>query len=57
MYLSLHQGEILTSEKDGKKTNIVTMYRNCTKDRADLSMDDYFYRHFCREVLDEKGDQ
>ena len=51
-YLSLRQGAVLTSEKDTKKKkDIVTMYRNCSKDLADLSMDEYFYKHFCKEVL------
>ena len=51
-YLSLRQGAVLTSKKDSKKKkDIVTMYRNRSKDLADLSMDEYFYKHFCKEVL------
>ncbi len=54
-YLSLRQGAVLTSKKDGKKNkDIVTMYRNRSKDLANLSMDEYFYKHFCKEVLKEK---
>ena len=49
---------MLTSNKDSKKKkDVVTMYRNCSKDLADLSMDEYFYKHFYKEVLDEKGDK
>ena len=57
-YLSLRQGAVLTSKEDGKKRkDIVTMYRNRSKDLANLSMDEYFYKHFCKEVLKENGDQ
>ena len=57
-YLSLRQGAVLTSEKDSKKKkDIVTMYRNRSKDLADLSMDKFFYKHFCKKVLKENGDQ
>ena len=51
-YLSLRQGAVLTSEKDGqKRKDITTMYRNRSKNLADISLDEYFYSHFCREVL------
>ncbi len=33
------------------------MYRNCSKDLVNISMDEYFYNHFCKEVLKENGDQ
>lgn len=57
-YLSLRQGAILTSEKDGqKRKDVVTMYRNRSKNLANISLDEYFYSHFCREVLKEKGDR
>ena len=59
-YLSLRQGAILTSEKDGqKRKDIVTMYRNRNrrKNLADILLDEYFYSHFCQEVLKEKGDR
>ena len=57
-YLSLRQGAVLTSEKDGNKgKDIVIMYRNRSKNLADISLDEYFYSHFCREVLKEKGDR
>ena len=55
-YLSLRQGAMLSSEKDKKKKDIVTMYRNRSRDLAHLSMDDYFYEHFCREVLNDAND-
>ena len=51
-YLSVRQDAVLTSEKDGqKRKDIVTMYRNRSKDLANLSLDEYFYKHLCREVL------
>ncbi len=57
-YQSLNQGAMLTSNKDSKKKkHIVAMYRNYSKDFADLSMDEYFYKHFKKEVLDKNGDQ
>ena len=55
-YLSLRQGAMLSSNKDKKKKDIVTMYRNRSRDLAHLSMDDYFYAHFCREVLNDAND-
>ena len=55
-YLSLRQGAVLTSEKDGqKRKDVVTMYQNRSKNLADISLDEHFYSHFCREVLKEKG--
>ena len=57
-YLSLRQGAMLTSDKDStKKKDIVTMYRNRSKELSDLSMDDYFYEQFCQEVLKDEGDR
>ncbi len=57
-YLSLIQGSVLTSKKDGnKKKDIVTMYQNHSKDLTDLSIYGYFYKHFCKEVLKENGNQ
>ena len=57
-YLSLRQGAVLTSEKDGqKRKDIVTMYRNRSKNLEDLSLDEYFYSHFCQKVLRESGDR
>jgi len=56
-YLSLRQGAMLTSDKDStKKKDIVTMYRDRSKKLSDLSMDAYFYEHFCKEVLKDEGD-
>ena len=55
-YLSLRQGAMLSSEKGKRKKDIVTMYRNQSRDLVDLSMDDYFYKHFCREVLNDAND-
>ena len=55
-YLSLRQGAMLSSEKDKKKKDIVTMYRNRSRDLAHLLMDDYFYEHFCRELSNDAND-
>ena len=56
-YLSLRQGAMLTSDKDCMKIkDIVTMYRNRSKKLSHLSMDAYFYEHFCHNVLKDKGD-
>ena len=33
------------------------MHRNRNKNLADISLDEYFYSHFCREVLKEKSDR
>ena len=55
-YLSLRQGAMLSSEKDKKKTDVVTMYQNRSKELAILSIDDYFYKYFCREVLKDTND-
>ena len=54
-YLSLRQGVVLTSEKDGqKRKDIVTMYRNRIKNLANISLDEYSYSHFCREKLKKR---
>ena len=51
-YLSVRQGAVLTSEKDGqKRKDIVTIYQNRSKDLTNLSLDEYFYNPFCGEVL------
>ena len=56
-YLSLRQGAMLTSKKDkDKKKDIVSMYRNRSESLHGLSMDEYFYQHFCRNVLKEDDD-
>ena len=55
-YLSLRQGAMLSSEKGKRKKVIVTMHQNRSRDLANLSMDDYFYKHFCRKVLNDASD-
>ena len=56
-YLSIRQGAMLTSNKDNKKKkDIVTMYRNRSKQLEHISMDEYFYQHFYQDMLKEKGD-
>jgi len=55
--LSLRQGVMLQSEKDTKdRKDIVTKYRNRIKKYSHMSLDEYFYQVFCREVLKEKED-
>ena len=42
-YLSLRQGAVLTSEKNGqKRKNIVTMCRNHSNNLADVSLDECY---------------
>ena len=49
---------MLTSKKESKKKkDIVTMYRNCSKSLEHISMDEYFYHHFCKEFIDKKSNQ
>ena len=56
-YLSIRQGAMLTNNKDSKKKkDIVTMYRNCSKQFEHFSMDEYSYKHFCQDIRKEKGD-
>ncbi len=57
-YLSLRQGAMLSSEETSKKKkDIVSMYRNRSKTLAALSLDEYFYQHFCKTVLTKDGDK
>ena len=32
------------------------MYRNWRNELSDLSMDAYFYEHFCKNILKDEGD-
>ena len=51
-YLSLQQEAMLTSgETSKKKKDIVSMYRNRSTALAALSLDKYFYQHFCKQFL------
>ena len=55
--LSLRQGAMLQSEKDTKdRKDIVTKYHNRVTKYSHMSLDEYFYQVFCREVLYEKED-
>ncbi len=46
---------MLTSEKETKDwKDIVTKYRNCITKYSHMSLDEYFYQVFFREVLNEK---
>ena len=56
-YLSLRQGATLHNEKETKdKKDIVTRYPNRPEKWNQLSMDEYFYQVFCRDVLKENDD-
>jgi hypothetical protein len=47
----------MTGKDEGKSTDIVSMYRNCSPSLHHMSMDEYFYKHFCKEVLHDKRDE
>lgn len=49
--LSLRQGALMTGKDDDKAVDIVSMYRNRSPELRDLSMDEYFYSHFCKNIL------
>ena len=55
--LSLRQGAQLTGKDDPKTKDIVSMYRNRHPSLYHLSLDEYFYKHFCREVLGDKRNE
>lgn len=54
--LSLRQGALMTGTDDERSRDIVSMYRNRSPSLHHLSMDQYFYDHFCKEILKDKGD-
>ena len=54
--LSLRQGAMMTGKDDEKAKDIVSMYRNRSPGLHDISMNDYFYKHFCKEILKDNGD-
>ena len=55
--LSLRQGALMTGKDDDKAKDIVSMYRNRSPDLHDISMDEYFYQHFCKNTLNDKRDE
>lgn len=55
--LSLRQGAKMTGTDDKQSKDIVTMYRNRQSSLYHLSMDEYFYKHFCSNVLHDKRDE
>ena len=55
--LSLRQGALMTGKDDDKVKDIVSMYRNRSPDLHDISMDEYFYQHFCKNTLNDKRDE
>jgi len=54
-YASLHRASMLKSENDNESTDIVTRYRNRPSEYSKLSMEQYFYRVFCKEKLNDTG--
>ena len=55
--LSLRQGARMTGDDDKPSKDIVSMYRNRSLDFYDLSMDQYFYDHFCKDILPQAKDK
>ena len=49
--LSLARGALLLGKDDKKARDIVSKYRNRPKKYHKLSLDQYFYKVFCREIL------
>ena len=56
MHLSLLQGAMLTSNKDRKQTDIVSIHCNWRADLCQLFLDEYFYKEFCSNVLNDTSD-
>ena len=56
-YMSLRQGASLVTDNTQakKKNDIITRYRNRSTRLEDITLDQYFYKHFCQEVLNEKS--
>ena len=56
MHLSLLQGAMLTSNKDRKQKDTVSIHRNWRADLCQLFLDEYFYKEFCSNVLNDTSD-
>ena len=54
-YMSLRQGATLVTNNTeaNKKNDIITKYRNRSKTLENVTLDEYFYKYFCSEVLGE----
>lgn len=52
-HVSLHQGATLKKENDVESRDIVSRYRNRPKKYHHLSLETYFYKVFCREILND----
>jgi len=55
-YASLQQGAVLRSEKDKKDTEILNMYRNRRQEYYHLTLTEYFYQVYCKEVFKKDDD-
>ena len=55
--LSLQQGAMMTGKDDSRAKDIVSMYRNRSPNLHHMSMDEYFYKHFCKNVLSDTRDK
>ena len=55
--LSLRQGALMTGKDDAAAKDIVSRYRNRPAVHLKLSLDQYFYKVFCREVLHDNNDE
>jgi len=49
--LSLRQGAKMTGSNNDNARDILSMYRNRSETLYHLSLDEYFYQHFCSDVL------
>lgn len=54
--VSLQQGATMKKNDDDESKDIVTRYRNRPTKYHDMTLETYFYKVFCREVLNDKGD-
>ena len=54
--MSLRQGAKMTGSNDESAKDIISMYRNRKKSLYHLSLDAYFYQHFCSNVLKDGCD-
>ena len=54
--LSLWQGALMIGKDDEKALDIVSMWRNRSPGLHCMLMDEYFYKHFCSNVLHDKRD-
>lgn len=53
-HVSLHQGATLKKENDKESKDIISKYRNRPSKYHHLSLEEYFYKVFCRETLNDK---